>query len=203
MYQICLISNVLHTTRSSVPVRRSWRERPSSRSLTRSSSREGNSSWPSEKSTCSSENSTSSFSSSTRINPMSKNGRASLSAVVSNSKTATASAYLQVGTSVCLQMGYVCGTFVWSCLCLTDFQHKITVQASPTMDKRRSLNSTNSSPPSSPTLIPRLRAIQCKFPLYNTCIQHHLTECFFLFFILRLLLLCGLVMVRFQVSMWS
>ncbi|XP_059422315.1 mitogen-activated protein kinase kinase kinase 21 isoform X2 [Carassius carassius] len=42
----------------------------------------------------------------------------------------------------------------------SDFQHKITVQASPTMDKRRSLNSTNSSPPSSPTLIPRLRAIQ-------------------------------------------
>lgn len=28
------------------------------------------------------------------------------------------------------------------------------------MDKRRSLHSTNSSPPSSPTLIPRLRAIQ-------------------------------------------
>ncbi|MGH0147237.1 UNVERIFIED_CONTAM: hypothetical protein FKN15_051247 [Acipenser sinensis] len=41
-----------------------------------------------------------------------------------------------------------------------DFQHKITVQASPTMDKRRSLNSNSSSPPSSPTLIPRLRAIQ-------------------------------------------
>nr|XP_046213237.1 mitogen-activated protein kinase kinase kinase 21 isoform X3 [Oncorhynchus gorbuscha] len=40
----------------------------------------------------------------------------------------------------------------------SDFQHKITVQASPSMDKRRSLNS--SSPPSSPTLIPRLRAIQ-------------------------------------------
>ncbi|XP_066553381.1 mitogen-activated protein kinase kinase kinase 21 isoform X2 [Amia ocellicauda] len=42
----------------------------------------------------------------------------------------------------------------------SDFQHKITVQASPTMDKRRSLNSNSSSPPSSPTLIPRLRAIQ-------------------------------------------
>ncbi|KAM3862705.1 mitogen-activated protein kinase kinase kinase 21 [Diretmus argenteus] len=42
----------------------------------------------------------------------------------------------------------------------SDFQHKITVQASPSMDKRRSLNSTSSSPPSSPTLIPRLRAIQ-------------------------------------------
>ncbi|XP_016326615.1 mitogen-activated protein kinase kinase kinase MLK4-like [Sinocyclocheilus anshuiensis] len=45
-----------------------------------------------------------------------------------------------------------------------NFQHKITVQASPTMDKRRSLNSTNSSPPSSPTLIPRLRAIQLSHP---------------------------------------
>ncbi|XP_053358282.1 mitogen-activated protein kinase kinase kinase 21 isoform X2 [Clarias gariepinus] len=42
----------------------------------------------------------------------------------------------------------------------SDFQHKITVQASPSMEKRRSLNSNSSSPPSSPTLIPRLRAIQ-------------------------------------------
>ncbi|XP_036402398.1 mitogen-activated protein kinase kinase kinase 21 [Megalops cyprinoides] len=46
----------------------------------------------------------------------------------------------------------------------SDFQHKITVQASPTMDKRRSLNSNNSSPPGSPTLIPRLRAIQLSSP---------------------------------------
>ncbi|XP_038848329.1 mitogen-activated protein kinase kinase kinase 21-like isoform X4 [Salvelinus namaycush] len=38
----------------------------------------------------------------------------------------------------------------------SDFQHKITVQASPSMDSR----SLNTSPPSSPTLIPRLRAIQ-------------------------------------------
>lgn len=49
-----------------------------------------------------------------------------------------------------------------SMLHFTDFQHKITVQASPSMDKRRSLHSTSSSPPSSPTLIPRLRAIQRK-----------------------------------------
>uniref|UniRef100_A0A7M4FFY3 Mitogen-activated protein kinase kinase kinase n=1 Tax=Crocodylus porosus TaxID=8502 RepID=A0A7M4FFY3_CROPO len=42
----------------------------------------------------------------------------------------------------------------------SDFQHKITVQASPNLDKRRSLNSNNSSPPSSPTIMPRLRAIQ-------------------------------------------
>ncbi|KAB0347798.1 hypothetical protein FD754_012655 [Muntiacus muntjak] len=42
----------------------------------------------------------------------------------------------------------------------SDFQHKITVQASPNLDKRRSLHSSSSSPPSSPTVIPRLRAIQ-------------------------------------------
>ncbi|NXA48045.1 M3K21 kinase, partial [Nothocercus julius] len=42
----------------------------------------------------------------------------------------------------------------------SDFQHKITVQASPNLDKRRSLNSNSSSPSSSPTVIPRLRAIQ-------------------------------------------
>ncbi|XP_014442302.1 mitogen-activated protein kinase kinase kinase 21 [Tupaia chinensis] len=42
----------------------------------------------------------------------------------------------------------------------SDFQHKITVQASPNPDRRRSLHSSSSSPPSSPTVIPRLRAIQ-------------------------------------------
>ncbi|XP_054853887.1 mitogen-activated protein kinase kinase kinase 21 [Eublepharis macularius] len=42
----------------------------------------------------------------------------------------------------------------------SDFQHKITVQASPNLDKRRSLNSNSCSPPSSPPIIPRLRAIQ-------------------------------------------
>ncbi|XP_051867600.1 mitogen-activated protein kinase kinase kinase 21 isoform X2 [Pristis pectinata] len=42
----------------------------------------------------------------------------------------------------------------------SDFQHKITVQASPTLDKRKSLNGSSCSPPSSPTIIPRLRAIQ-------------------------------------------
>uniref|UniRef100_A0A3Q3E6Y6 mitogen-activated protein kinase kinase kinase n=1 Tax=Hippocampus comes TaxID=109280 RepID=A0A3Q3E6Y6_HIPCM len=41
-----------------------------------------------------------------------------------------------------------------------DFQHKITVQASPSHDRRRSLLSSGSSPPSSPPLLPRLRAIQ-------------------------------------------
>uniref|UniRef100_A0A8C5NVI2 mitogen-activated protein kinase kinase kinase n=1 Tax=Jaculus jaculus TaxID=51337 RepID=A0A8C5NVI2_JACJA len=39
----------------------------------------------------------------------------------------------------------------------SDFQHKFTVQASPTMDKRKSLISNRSSPPASPTIIPRLR----------------------------------------------
>uniref|UniRef100_G3TL22 Mitogen-activated protein kinase kinase kinase n=1 Tax=Loxodonta africana TaxID=9785 RepID=G3TL22_LOXAF len=42
----------------------------------------------------------------------------------------------------------------------SDFQHKFTVQASPTMDKRKSLINNRSSPPASPTIIPRLRAIQ-------------------------------------------
>ncbi|KAM9708468.1 LOW QUALITY PROTEIN: mitogen-activated protein kinase kinase kinase 9 [Menidia menidia] len=42
----------------------------------------------------------------------------------------------------------------------SDFQHKITVQASPSHDRRRSLMSSSSSPPSSPLMLPRLRAIQ-------------------------------------------
>ncbi|XP_023375544.1 mitogen-activated protein kinase kinase kinase 21 [Pteropus vampyrus] len=40
----------------------------------------------------------------------------------------------------------------------SDFQHKITVQASPSVDRRR--HSRSSSPPSSPSVLPRLRAIQ-------------------------------------------
>ncbi|XP_061467156.1 mitogen-activated protein kinase kinase kinase 9 isoform X3 [Rhineura floridana] len=48
-----------------------------------------------------------------------------------------------------------------NCISLpSDFQHKFTVQASPTIDKRKSLISSCSSPPASPTIIPRLRAIQ-------------------------------------------
>lgn len=42
----------------------------------------------------------------------------------------------------------------------SDFQHKITVQASPTLDKRRSSDSRLCSPPGSPLMLPRLRAIQ-------------------------------------------
>ncbi|XP_069771639.1 LOW QUALITY PROTEIN: mitogen-activated protein kinase kinase kinase 9 [Narcine bancroftii] len=42
----------------------------------------------------------------------------------------------------------------------SDFQHKITVQASPTRDKRKSLIHISLSPPASPTIIPRLRAFQ-------------------------------------------
>ncbi|TRY93364.1 hypothetical protein DNTS_032858 [Danionella cerebrum] len=42
----------------------------------------------------------------------------------------------------------------------SDFQHKITVQASPSLDRRRSLLGSNSTPPSSPPVLTRLRAIQ-------------------------------------------
>ncbi|KAG8013132.1 Mitogen-activated protein kinase kinase kinase 9 [Nibea albiflora] len=42
----------------------------------------------------------------------------------------------------------------------SDFQHKITVQASPSHDRRRSLLSSGSSPQTSPPILPRLRAIQ-------------------------------------------
>lgn len=49
-----------------------------------------------------------------------------------------------------------------SWLLFTDFQHKITVQASPSHERRRSLLSSGSSPPTSPALLPRLRAIQRK-----------------------------------------
>ncbi|KAM4541666.1 mitogen-activated protein kinase kinase kinase 9 [Odontesthes bonariensis] len=42
----------------------------------------------------------------------------------------------------------------------SDFQHKITVQASPSHDRRRSLLSSSSSPATSPLMLPRLRAIQ-------------------------------------------
>uniref|UniRef100_A0A4W4DPX2 Mitogen-activated protein kinase kinase kinase n=1 Tax=Electrophorus electricus TaxID=8005 RepID=A0A4W4DPX2_ELEEL len=42
----------------------------------------------------------------------------------------------------------------------SDFQHKITVQASPNLDRRRSLLGSSSTPPSSPPVLPRLRAIQ-------------------------------------------
>lgn len=49
-----------------------------------------------------------------------------------------------------------------------DFQHKITVQASPSHDRRRSLLSSGSSPQSSPPILPRLRAIQRKKSLHVT-----------------------------------
>ncbi|XP_076013646.1 mitogen-activated protein kinase kinase kinase 9 [Genypterus blacodes] len=42
----------------------------------------------------------------------------------------------------------------------SDFQHKITVQASPSHDRRRSFLSSTSSPPNSPPMLSRLRAIQ-------------------------------------------
>ncbi|XP_042625218.1 mitogen-activated protein kinase kinase kinase 9-like [Cyprinus carpio] len=42
----------------------------------------------------------------------------------------------------------------------SDFQHKITVQASPSLDRRWSLLGSNSTPPNSPSVLPRLRAIK-------------------------------------------
>lgn len=46
-------------------------------------------------------------------------------------------------------------------LCFAGFEHKITVQASPTLDKRK--GSDGASPPASPSIIPRLRAIRCEY----------------------------------------
>lgn len=46
-------------------------------------------------------------------------------------------------------------------LLLSGFEHKITVQASPTLDKRK--GSDGASPPASPSIIPRLRAIRCEY----------------------------------------
>ncbi|XP_015263141.1 PREDICTED: mitogen-activated protein kinase kinase kinase 10 [Gekko japonicus] len=40
------------------------------------------------------------------------------------------------------------------------FEHKITVQASPTLDRRKGLGADGASPPGSPVIIPRLRAIR-------------------------------------------
>lgn len=51
-------------------------------------------------------------------------------------------------------------------LSFPDFQHKITVQASPTLDKRRSSDSRLCSPPGSPLMLPRLRAIQCELSAF-------------------------------------
>ncbi|XP_068766633.1 mitogen-activated protein kinase kinase kinase 10 [Struthio camelus] len=44
------------------------------------------------------------------------------------------------------------------------FEHKITVQASPTLERRKGLGADGTSPPGSPSIIPRLRAI-CLTPL--------------------------------------
>lgn len=41
------------------------------------------------------------------------------------------------------------------------FEHKITVQASPKVDKRKTQGSESTTPPASPGVIPRLRAIRC------------------------------------------
>ncbi|XP_034050714.1 mitogen-activated protein kinase kinase kinase 9 isoform X1 [Thalassophryne amazonica] len=65
----------------------------------------------------------------------------------------------------------------------SDFQHKITVQASPSHDRRRSLLSSGSSPPTSPPMLPRLRAIQltpgegCTAWGRNTALQQSEEDC--------------------------
>ncbi|XP_032651499.2 mitogen-activated protein kinase kinase kinase 10 [Chelonoidis abingdonii] len=45
------------------------------------------------------------------------------------------------------------------------FQHKITVQASPTLDKWKDPGANGTSPPVSPIIIPRLRAIRREYPI--------------------------------------
>ncbi|XP_072551547.1 mitogen-activated protein kinase kinase kinase 10 [Salminus brasiliensis] len=48
-----------------------------------------------------------------------------------------------------------------NCISLpSDFEHKITVQASPSVDKRKPQGSESTTPPASPGVIPRLRAIR-------------------------------------------
>ncbi|XP_034025105.1 mitogen-activated protein kinase kinase kinase 10 [Thalassophryne amazonica] len=48
-----------------------------------------------------------------------------------------------------------------NCISLpSGFEHKITVQASPSVDKRKNQGSENTTPPASPGVIPRLRAIR-------------------------------------------
>lgn len=53
------------------------------------------------------------------------------------------------------------------CFSCVDFEHKITVKASPSMDKRKSQGSESTTPPASPGVIPRLRAIRCEYMSYN------------------------------------
>lgn len=47
--------------------------------------------------------------------------------------------------------------------CAAGFEHKITVQASPSVDKRKTQGSESTTPPASPGVIPRLRAIRCEY----------------------------------------
>uniref|UniRef100_A0A671RMU9 Mitogen-activated protein kinase kinase kinase n=1 Tax=Sinocyclocheilus anshuiensis TaxID=1608454 RepID=A0A671RMU9_9TELE len=50
-----------------------------------------------------------------------------------------------------------------NCISLpSGFEHKITVQASPSVDKRKGQGSESTTPPASPGVIPRLRAIRRK-----------------------------------------
>lgn len=57
--------------------------------------------------------------------------------------------------------GYPWSTVLRSLFRPPGFEHKITVQASPTLDKRK--GSDGASPPASPSIIPRLRAIRREY----------------------------------------
>lgn len=57
------------------------------------------------------------------------------------------------------------------CFSCVDFEHKITVQASPSVDKRKSQGSESTTPPASPGVIPRLRAIRCEYMSYSFSVQ--------------------------------
>uniref|UniRef100_A0A8D0HMD4 mitogen-activated protein kinase kinase kinase n=1 Tax=Sphenodon punctatus TaxID=8508 RepID=A0A8D0HMD4_SPHPU len=54
------------------------------------------------------------------------------------------------------------------------FEHKITVQASPTLDRRKGLGANGASPPGSPVIIPRLRAIRRAYLPHSTEQPHPL-----------------------------
>lgn len=134
--------------------------------------------WRREKYTSWSESSTSSFTSCTRRNLASKTGMESFGAVGLNCVMGIVSACRLVsilqGALALLLLAFLClhlrlyhglsiSSFIKVYAYVSDFQHKITVQASPSLDRRWSFLGSNSTPPNSPPVLPRLRAIQCKY----------------------------------------
>lgn len=76
---------------------------------------------------------------------------------------------IQVCTSLCvfpkleiMQMKLFMSKNLFSPCSPEGFEHKITVQASPSVDKRKTQGSESTTPPASPGVIPRLRAIRCE-----------------------------------------